>query len=38
MHQDEGTGAFTLDGKMVDAPVVKAARRVLERAKAAGKI
>jgi citrate lyase beta subunit len=38
MHQEEGTGAFTLDGKMVDAPVVKAARWVLERAKAAGKI
>jgi citrate lyase beta subunit len=36
-HQDEGKGAFTLDGKMVDAPVVKAARRVLERASAAGK-
>jgi citrate lyase beta subunit len=38
MHQEQGTGAFTLDGKMVDAPVVKAARWVLERAKAAGKI
>jgi citrate lyase beta subunit len=36
-HQHEGKGAFTLDGKMVDAPVVKAARRVLERARAAGK-
>jgi citrate lyase beta subunit len=37
-HQEEGKGAFTLDGKMVDAPVVKAARRVLERASAAGKV
>jgi citrate lyase beta subunit len=34
----EGRGAFTLDGKMVDAPVVKAAQRVLERAQAAGKV
>jgi citrate lyase beta subunit len=36
-NQAEGKGAFTLDGKMVDAPVVKAAQRVLERASAAGK-
>jgi citrate lyase beta subunit len=36
-HQKEGTGAFSLDGKMVDAPVVKAAQWVLVRAKAAGK-
>jgi citrate lyase beta subunit len=36
-HQARGAGAFSLDGKMVDAPVVKAARRVLERARAAGK-
>jgi citrate lyase beta subunit len=36
-NQEEGKGAFTLDGKMVDAPVVKAAQRVLERASAAGK-
>lgn len=32
-----GKGAFALDGKMVDAPVIKAAQRVLERARAAGK-
>ena len=32
-HERAGRGAFALDGKMVDAPVVKAARRVLERAK-----
>jgi citrate lyase beta subunit len=37
-HQQAGLGAFALDGKMVDAPVVKAAERVLERARAAGKI
>lgn len=36
-HQEAGTGAFTLDGKMVDAPVVKAAEWVLERARVAGK-
>lgn len=31
-HAREGRGAFALDGKMVDMPVVKAARRVLARA------
>jgi citrate lyase beta subunit len=31
-HAAAGRGAFALDGKMVDAPVVKAAERVLERA------
>jgi citrate lyase beta subunit len=36
-EQDAGKGAFALDGKMVDAPVVKAAERILERARAAGK-
>jgi citrate lyase beta subunit len=35
-HQRQGRGAFALDGKMVDLPVVKAAQRVLERARAAG--
>jgi citrate lyase beta subunit len=34
--QASGVGAFALDGKMVDAPVVKAAERVLARARAAG--
>ena len=33
-----GFGAFSLDGKMVDAPVVKAAQRVVDRARAVGKI
>jgi len=37
-HQEAGVGAFGLDGKMVDAPIVKAAERVLVLAKAAGKI
>ena len=32
-----GKGAFALDGKMVDMPIVKAAERVLARARAAGK-
>jgi citrate lyase beta subunit len=36
-YQQAGKGAFALDGKMVDAPVIKAAQRVLERARAAGK-
>ena len=37
-HQKSGRGAFALEGKMVDAPIIKAAQRVLERARAAGKI
>jgi citrate lyase beta subunit len=37
-HQMAGYGAFALDGKMVDAPVVKAAERVLARGRAAGKL
>lgn len=35
-HQAAGSGVFALDGKMVDMPVVKTARRVLDRARAAG--
>jgi len=38
VHLKEGKGAFALDGKMVDMPIIKAAERVLARAKAAGKI
>jgi len=34
-HQQAGKGAFALDGKMIDAPIIKAARRVIERAQAA---
>ena len=36
--QREGKGAFSLDGKMIDKPLVKNAEKVLERAKAAGRI
>lgn len=37
-HQLQGTGAFALDGKMIDMPLLKNAQKVLERAKAAGKL
>jgi citrate lyase beta subunit len=37
-NQASGFGAFALDGKMVDMPVVKAAQHVLATAKAAGKL
>jgi len=37
-HQAKGSGAFALDGKMIDMPLVKAAQNVLARAKAAGKL
>ncbi|MEK6222734.1 MAG: CoA ester lyase [Chloroflexota bacterium] len=37
-HQAAGTGAFALNGKMVDQPVVRGAEHVLARAKAAGKL
>ena len=36
--QREGKGAFALDGKMIDMPLLKNAQKVLERAKAAGKM
>jgi len=36
-HQAQGSGAFALDGKMIDRPVIKAAESVLERARVAGK-
>jgi citrate lyase beta subunit len=35
-HQAAGVGAFVLDGKMVDAPVIKSAERILDLARAAG--
>ena len=35
--QKDGKGAYALDGKMIDMPVLKNAQKVLERAKAAGK-
>ncbi len=37
-NQRAGKGAFALDGKMIDAPIIKSAERVLALAKAAGKI
>ena len=36
--QKEGRGVFTLDDKMVDAPLVRAQERVVERARRAGLI
>lgn len=35
--QQDGKGVFTLDGQMVDLPVVKRAENILARARAAGK-
>lgn len=32
-YQKHGTGAFALDGKMIDAPIIKIAQRVLQRAE-----
>lgn len=37
VSQQEGKGAFVLEGRMIDLPLVKAARNVLARAEAAGK-
>jgi citrate lyase beta subunit len=37
-HQRQGVGAFELEGRMIDAPLVKAAERVIQRARAAGKL
>jgi citrate lyase beta subunit len=37
-HQRHGAGAFALDGKMVDMPVVKAAQKMLEKARAVGMV
>lgn len=36
--QKDGKGAYALDGRMIDMPLLKNAQKVLERAKAAGKI
>ena len=35
--QKEGKGAYSLDGKMIDMPLLRNAEKVLARAKAAGK-
>src|SRR5688572_4868293 len=37
-HQAQGTGAFALDEKMIDMPLLKNAQKVLERARAAGRL
>jgi citrate lyase beta subunit len=37
-QQAHGTGAFALDGKMIDMPAIRAAQQVLAKAHAAGKI
>ena len=36
-NQARGAGAYDLDGKMIDLPLLKSAQNVLERARAAGK-
>ena len=36
--QKEGKGAYALDGKMIDMPLLKNAQKVLDRARAAGKM
>jgi citrate lyase beta subunit len=36
-NQSEGKGAYALDGKMIDMPLLKNAQKVLDRARAAGK-
>jgi citrate lyase beta subunit len=36
--QKEGKGAYALDGKMIDMPLLKNAQKVLDRAGAAGKL
>lgn len=37
-HQRQGKGAFAVEGRMVDLPLVRAAENVLARARAAGKV
>ncbi len=36
--QAKGAGAYALDGKMIDRPLLKNAQKVLDRARAAGKL
>ncbi len=38
LHQAAGAGAFAMDGKMIDMPIVKSAERVILRARAAGRL
>jgi citrate lyase beta subunit len=37
-EQELGRGAFAVEGVMIDAPAIKAAQSIIERARAAGKI
>ncbi|MGB9669092.1 MAG: HpcH/HpaI aldolase/citrate lyase family protein, partial [Anaerolineales bacterium] len=37
-YLQSGIGAYALDGKLIDAPVIKAAQNILNKARAAGKI
>lgn len=37
-YQEVGQGVFSMDGRMIDAPVVKSAQKVIDRARAAGRI
>jgi citrate lyase beta subunit len=37
-HKQLGKGVFTIDGKMIEAPIIKTAENVLSRARAAGKL
>jgi len=36
--QKEGSGAFALDGRMIDIPLLKNAQKILDWAKAAGRL
>jgi citrate lyase subunit beta/citryl-CoA lyase len=35
-NQDHGAGVFVVNGRMVDAPIIRAAERLLERARLCG--
>ena len=36
LHHDSGSGVFTLDGRMIDAPMIRSAESLLERARLCG--
>ncbi len=38
VHQQAGVGAFVFDGKMIDEAIVRPARQILAKARAAGKL
>ncbi len=38
VYQQSGQGAFAINGKMIDAPLIRAAENTLARARAAGKL